>query len=311
MGLACPRLGGRWKRQANPGPAVARTPASSQPPRTDRYGDPLPPGAAMRLGTVRFRQFPYISHVVYSPDGQLVVTDTQENYLQVWDARDGRKLRQIDAGVEQVRDFAFSPDGKLIAVVGFGLVPERNLVVRSTDLPRRGHGPPGPPGRMGHASRANDELAYAPDGKTVATESDDGTLRLWDVATAKLLHQERLGGRQNHASIAFSPDAASHLLAIASDRVIRLWDAAHLRDVRTIAIEGEHPPTGLAFSPDGTTLAAGIKTAGAEIRLWRVSDGTLLRRFKSPKSTSVLSGRLFARRKAPRRGRGPGPAGAL
>ena len=46
-------------------------------------------------------------------------------------------------------------------------------------------------------------------------------------------------------------------------------------------------PTGLAFSPDGTTLAAGIKTVGAEIRLWRVSDGTLLRRFKSQKSTSV------------------------
>ncbi len=65
------------KGQANPGPAVAKAPASSQPPRTDRYGDPLPPGAAMRLGTVRFRQFPNISHVVYSPDGRLVVTDTR------------------------------------------------------------------------------------------------------------------------------------------------------------------------------------------------------------------------------------------
>src|SRR5262249_27186889 len=108
------------------------------------------------------------------------------------------------------------------------------------------------------------------------------------VATAKLLHQERLGGRQTGSSIAFSPQAASHLLAIASERVIHLWDAAHLRDAGTIAIEGEHPPTGLAFSPDGTTLAVGIKTVGAEIRLWRVSDGTLLRRFKSQKSTSVL-----------------------
>ena len=82
------------KAQTNPGPAVVKAPASSQPPRTDRYGDPLPPGAAMRLGTVRFRQFPHINHVVYSPDSQLVVTDTEESYLQVWDARDGRKLRR-------------------------------------------------------------------------------------------------------------------------------------------------------------------------------------------------------------------------
>jgi RNA polymerase sigma factor (sigma-70 family) len=273
--------------QSHPSPAVAKAPASSQPPRTDRYGDPLPPGAAMRLGTVRFRQLPWISHVVYSPDGRLVVTDSEQNDLQAWDARDGRKLRRIDAGMEHVRDFAFSPDGTLIGVLGCGLVPDRlrwNAHLTFIDVAT---------GRLVRRSewdlRESEQcLAFAPDGRTVATETDGGTLRLWDVATAKLLHQERLGGRQNLASIAFSPDAASHLLAIASGRVIRLWDAAHLRDARTIPVEGEHPPTGLAFSPNGTTLAAGINTAGAEVRLWRVSEGTLLRRFKSQKSTSVV-----------------------
>jgi RNA polymerase sigma factor (sigma-70 family) len=283
--------------QTHPAQAVVQSPASAQPARTDRYGDPVPPGAAMRLGTVRFRQSPTINHIVYSPDGQLVVTDTRENFLQIWDAREGKKLRQIDAGVEQVHDFALSPDGRLIAVLGFGLVPERNLVLPQLTfldmakgrLVRRG---------VWDWRSAEDELAFAPDGKTVATESNDGTLRLWDVATAKLLHQERLGDGRNDASIAFSPDAASHLLAIASDRVILVWDAARRHVVRKFAIEGEHDdsvgggdrrPTGLAFSPDGTNLAAGIRIAGAEIRLWRVSDGTLVRRFKSPKRTSVHS----------------------
>ncbi len=272
--------------QPDPRPAVARISGASQPPRTDRYGDPLPPGAAMRLGTIRFRQFPHIGHIAYSPDDQLVLTDTQENFLQVWDARDGRKLRQIDAGVEQVHDFALSPDRTLIAVEGVGFAPKRNLAVWQLTFIEVATGRTIRRGEWDMRS-AEDELAYSPDGKTVATESDDGTFRLWDVATAKLLYEERLGGRQNHASIAFSPRAASHLLAIASDRVIRLWDAAQLRDVRTIAIEGEHPPTGLAFSPDGSTLAAGMKTDEAEIRLWRVSDGTLVRRFQSPKGQSV------------------------
>jgi RNA polymerase sigma factor (sigma-70 family) len=276
------------KGRAHPGPVVVKPPTTSQPPRFDRYGDPLPSGAAMRLGTVRFRQFPQIDHVVYSPDGRLVVTDSEEDYLQVWDARDGRKLRRIEAGMEQIRDFAFSPDGTRIAALGCGPVPDRPrwiaqltvLDVATGRLIRRAEW---------DLQESERDLAFAPDGKTVATETDDGTLRLWDVATAKLLHQGRLGGRQggNMASIAFSPQAASHLLAIASGRVIRLWDAAHLRDARTIVVEGEYPPTGLAFSPDGTTLAAGIATAGAEIRLWRVSDGTFLRRFKSGKSTSV------------------------
>ncbi len=255
------------KDQAQPGPAVAKAPALSQPPRTDRYGDPLPPGAVMRLGTVRFRQFPHISHVVYSPDGRLVVTDSREDYLQVWDARDGGKLRRIDAGVPQTLDFAFSPDGTLIAVVGFGLVPERNLVlpqltfldVATGRLVRRA---------VWDELSGEHELAYAPDGKTVAIESKDETLRLWDVATAKLLQQEHLGGEHNGISIAFSPDAASHLLAIVSDRVILLWDAAHRRVVRKIAIEGEHDN-----SVGGGTVARPVSRSRPMERTWPRGSG--------------------------------------
>jgi len=115
-------------------------------------------------------------------------------------------------------------------------------------------------------------VAYAPDGKTVATVSSDGTFRFWDIATTKLLHQERLVGEGNVSSIAFSPDAASHLLAIAWERTIDIWDVAHRRLARRIVVDGQYRPDSLVFSPDGATLAAGAATVGAEIRLWRVSD---------------------------------------
>src|SRR5262245_35504641 len=85
-------------------------PGPSGPMRTDRYGDPLPPGAAMRLGTARYRHEHYIEHLAYTPDGRSVVTSDGRRHLQVWDARDGRRLRQLDAGIEAVRDFAVSPD---------------------------------------------------------------------------------------------------------------------------------------------------------------------------------------------------------
>src|SRR5262249_21234514 len=150
---------------------------------------------------------------------RLVVTDSEEDHLQVWDPRDGRKLRRIEARMEQIRDFAFSPDGTLIAALGCGPVPDRLrwaahltfLDVATGSLVRRSEW---------DLRESERHLVFAPDGKTVATETDDGTLRLWDVATAKLLHQERRGGRQTGSSIAFSPQAASHLLAIASERLI-------------------------------------------------------------------------------------------
>jgi hypothetical protein len=101
----------------------------SQPPKTDRYGDPLPLGVAMRLGTIRFRGAPFIKHIVYSPDGRIVVTDSGERRLHVREAQGGKELRQLDLGIEDIRDFAFSADGRSIAAVGIQLEPKRNVLV--------------------------------------------------------------------------------------------------------------------------------------------------------------------------------------
>jgi len=298
--LLCLGLGGSYwawhavaaamnaRGQTNPRPAVVRTPDSSPPPRTDRYGDPLPPGVAMRLGTVRFRQAQSIRHIVYSPDGQLVVTDGGQYRLLVWDARDGKMLRQVDLGIEGIGDLVFSPDGKTIATVGFQPEPKRNVVVNHLVLADAATG------RVAHRGEWDDRyiverVAYAPDGKTVATVSLDSTLRLWDVPSMKLFRRERLVGeaRLSPESITFSQDATSRLLAIAWRGTIELWDVAHFNRTQRIAIDARYRPDSLIFSPDGTILATGEASVGAETRLWRVGDGTLLRQFKSQRNTGL------------------------
>ena len=67
----------------------------------------------------------------------------------VWNARDGKALRQIDLGMEGIGDLAFSPDGKTIAAVGFQPEPKRNVMVNHLDSHRRGHGQGSSPGPMG------------------------------------------------------------------------------------------------------------------------------------------------------------------
>jgi len=61
-------------------------------------------------------------------------------------------------------------------------------------------------------------LAYAPDGKTLATGGDDDTVRIWNPATSTTLHTLHTGPVR---AMAYAPDGT--VLATAGDRTVRLW----------------------------------------------------------------------------------------
>ncbi len=101
------------------------------------------------------------------------------------------------------------------------------------------------------------EVAFSPDGHTLATASGDKTVRLWDLRAPR--QPSPLGTLTGHddfvRSVAFSPDG--HTLATTSaDSKARLWDVSDLRQPRLLSTLPDH--TGgwsVAFSPDGHTLA--------------------------------------------------------
>src|SRR5262245_59369155 len=74
-------------------------------------------------------------------------------------------------------------------------------------------------------------LAYAPDGKTLATGSKDGTVRLWDAAgkeRATLPGHERMV-----TALAFAPDGKA-LATAGYDKGIKVWDAAGGKPTATL-----------------------------------------------------------------------------
>ena len=76
---------------------------------------------------------------------------------------------------------------------------------------------------MPHAAQVH-ALAYAPDGRTLASASEDETVKLWEVATGRLIRTFK-GPAGNINSVAISPDG-KHLLAGSGDRSVWLWEMA-------------------------------------------------------------------------------------
>src|SRR5437764_508913 len=89
-------------------PVKGEPPGKEGPARPDLYGDPLPPGAVARLGTVRLRHGHVVNSVVFSPDGTTLISGGGRE-IHFWDVATGRELRELPA---EGQILALSSDGK-------------------------------------------------------------------------------------------------------------------------------------------------------------------------------------------------------
>jgi dipeptidyl aminopeptidase/acylaminoacyl peptidase len=118
-------------------------------------------------------------------------------------------------------------------------------------------------------------VAFAPDGKTLASGSADRTVKLWRVETGELQREFR-GHVDYVAALAFAP--AGDILATAGyDKTARLWDVSSGK-LRATLVGHRGVVTSVAFAPDGAVLATGCIDGSA--RLWDVTKGQMLAELK-------------------------------
>jgi RNA polymerase sigma factor (sigma-70 family) len=89
--------------------------AETSKPRVDLFGDPLPPGAKARLGTVRLRHGNRIGQYAFSPDSKILAAASSDARVYLWDAATGCELRCLENDSRPNPSVAFSPDGKILA----------------------------------------------------------------------------------------------------------------------------------------------------------------------------------------------------
>jgi RNA polymerase sigma factor (sigma-70 family) len=297
VGLLVAGLGGLalGVMQVNPAPQAESPDRPRQPVaagedagRVDRHGDPLPPGAVARLGTVRLRHGGAIGAAAFSPDGKLLATGGWDHMVRLWDAATGKPVAALRGHTQSITAVAFSPDGKTLLSSGGDFISHRGGETKLWDVATRGE-------RLTLAGSSADSAAFAPDGRAVATASF-GYVHLWDAATGERLRSWSAhpgawpgGGRPRPFwvyALAYSPDGRT-LVTASDDRNVRLWDPQTGQKIRAFA-GGGGEVYAAAFSSDGKRLAVSSsdkfdeKLIGSAqtgtIRLWDPVTGKLVRK---------------------------------
>jgi WD40 repeat protein len=258
---------------------VAAPPVGRQDgkPAVDLHGDPLPPHAVARLGTLRFRGTNTVQQAAAVPGGkQLLGLGFEPAGIVLWDATSGKEIRRFErpgrrpapkeAGVPfylsvSFGSFAVSPDGRTLVAA---TVDESGLdcpmLLYDLATGRKLAEWPGHPsqGRTGYP-----HLAFVTPTLLVSAGDSriDGSVRVWDVSKGREIRRLPLPAGSQVSAIEPSPNREQIFIAAweKEQSFWMAWEVATGKLVhQEIGLPGVCPK--LALSPDGKSLALAMGT---------------------------------------------------
>ena len=220
-----------------------------------------------------FNEWP--AQVAYSPDSKLLLTSDYEK-IKIWEVPSGKPYKIIEKVEEP---FALSPDGKYL-VGKFkpfdGAYQLKLYSFSSGDLIKT-------------IENAHEKMircvSWSPDSSVFASSSDDGTLKIWEGKTGKLIRT--LSPGKKVGLFEFSPKGKLIASIVGEDpssflkpAEVLIFEVASGKLIKKI--EGfSKGLQALSFSPDGKYLATGDR--GSKASLWETSSWELAKVFEGHK----------------------------
>jgi WD40 repeat protein len=281
---------------------------------TDLYGDPLPQGAIVRLGTPRMCVSATFV-LAFAPDSSQVATVSGLQVLQIWDVHTGREIRQWrvpeeSASFARYSPLVYSPDGRYLALsCGDGSLriwqaatgkevfhkdqkvntltfsPDGKALAAAWGPEVRLWNPQS--GEMVQQFSAGEvpirQLAFSADGRTLVglghVPTVRGVLRClhWDVTSGKEKSRRDFTFSTTIDYSCLSPDGRLLTLPAGKDNRLNLWDTAAGKIVATTQKQPLFPVRTI-FADDGKTFLT--LTWKGDLHTWDSATGRLLHQRK-------------------------------
>lgn len=250
------------------------------------------------------RGVPMVWSAVFSPQQNCLLTVGGDE-ARLWDAKTGlEKMAFSRQGA--VTSARYSPDRKWV-VTGSTDYVARIWDVATGRPVRKLDGRTGLEGKpQGHEHYVNDAV-FSPDGKYIATASEDKTAKLWDRETGKLLHTFK-GHSKSVRSVVFHQTAQEMKLLVASGEKVRIWNVKTQKEVtQVLDVKAEEDKTNkappklkrhtqdvlcAAISPDGTRILTGGEDNVAIV--WAMKDGAWEAKLRLEGHTAAVTSVMFS-----------------
>ncbi len=180
-----------------------------------------------------------VDFVKFSPNGQSMVAGNAQVAVLLNTAT-GQEISPLTGNLYAIEDVTFSPDGQLIAIVGFD---------NSVQLWDANSG-----ANMGHLTGNGDTInlvSFSPNGQSLLTASIDGTTRLWNVNTGEQIWQVE----DDLYWMYFADFIQDGQTILTSDsEYVSLRDAATGQEIQRLDVVGSKVFSRPVSSPDGQTI---------------------------------------------------------